>query len=562
MATTGTSSPMREVRPFICPITGSITYLHQITEAAKTDRVRMCMKDVYTLPVIFVPGIMGSNLKETVKGKPVWRLDGEAGMLGSHATQGAGLRQIALHPNRTTVDNRGEVPENPVGSVSTPEQFTARGWGEVGATSYKEFLIWLEDNLNGGGTQSKHAALNKTLAQVQDGRKQWGAKKEFKGLHAEDSENAQQWFYPVHAFGYNWLDDNKEAAKELAKRIQTTIDFYKQNGLCEQVILVTHSMGGLVARACSMLPGMDKKIAGVVHGVMPAVGAAVAYRRCKVGMMDEGASGLNKAGAEAWGAAKVIGSTGKEVTAVFAQAPGALQLLPTKQYPLPQWLQIVDAHGGPLPEQPKTDDPYEGVYKEQKKWWGLIREEWLKPPGGQKIDWVTYLKALDKAFKFHESIQDHYHPNTWGFYGTGVNSFEGITWKLETGDAPLAQTPSASEVYSMEHEKVPLHGSNPEHIAGPPKVLPTPRGPVVVESASTWLRLNSAQDLGDGTVPSASGAYPADPTRSANVQQCVKQFFEVSGIEHEPAYQKLIPQHITAYAIAKIAAALPLPKRA
>ena len=55
-------------------------------------------------------------------------------------------------------------------------------------------------------------------------------------------------------------------------------------------------MGGLVARACQALPSMEAKIAGKLHGVMPTVGAPVACRRCKVGMMDQGTWGMSAAG--------------------------------------------------------------------------------------------------------------------------------------------------------------------------------------------------------------------------------------------------------------------------
>ena len=150
--------------------------------------------------------------------------------------------------------------------------------------------------------------------------------------------------FPVHACGYNWLQSNSVAAVLLGKRIDKLIAQYNQNGFhCQQVILVTHSMGGLVARACTRLAGMSDKIAGIVHGVMPATGAAVAYRRCKIGMGDEDfAAGL------------VIGSNGREVTAVFAQAPGALQLLPSENY-RHGWLRVKDEHGKVVESLPKAD---------------------------------------------------------------------------------------------------------------------------------------------------------------------------------------------------------------
>lgn len=76
--------------------------------------------------------------------------------------------------------------------------------------------------------------------------------------------------------------------------------------------------------------------------------AAIAYRRCKVGMRDED-----------YAASLVIGQTGLEVTAVFAQAPGALELLPTQQYDS-SWLRVKDLAGNDL--LPPHPDPYDGIY--------------------------------------------------------------------------------------------------------------------------------------------------------------------------------------------------------
>jgi hypothetical protein len=43
------------------------------------------------------------------------------------------------------------------------------------------------------------------------------------------------------------------------------------------------------------------------------------------------------------------------------------------------------------------------------------------------------------------------------------------------------------------------------------------------------------------------------------VQQCIKQFFEVPGVQHEPAFKHPLTQQLTVYAISKIAAKLALP---
>ncbi|MGL1409641.1 hypothetical protein ACSTIX_24320, partial [Vibrio parahaemolyticus] len=77
-------------------------------------------------------------------------------------------------------------------------------------------------------------------------------------------------------------------------------------------------MGGLVARACAQLPEMAERILGVVHGVMPALGAPATYKRIRAGF--EGAGQV------------VLGRNAAECTAVMANAPGPLELLPTAQY--------------------------------------------------------------------------------------------------------------------------------------------------------------------------------------------------------------------------------------
>ncbi|MDP1092187.1 hypothetical protein Q6316_28445, partial [Klebsiella pneumoniae] len=85
---------------------------------------------------IFVPGIMGSNLRTSGRitstdkagqesaieaGTPVWRLDNTFGApisLAWHkAWQRPGARQKTLHPDRVEVDAEGAVPSRPAGSV-------------------------------------------------------------------------------------------------------------------------------------------------------------------------------------------------------------------------------------------------------------------------------------------------------------------------------------------------------------------------------------------------------------------------------------------------------------
>jgi hypothetical protein len=320
-------------------------------------------------------------------------------------------------------------------------------------------------------------------------------------------------------------------------------------------------MGGLVARACSLLKGMEGKIAGIVHGVMPTTGAAIAYRRCKVGMKDEGATGASAAAILSWGGNLTIGNTGQEITTVFAQAPGALQLLPTAQYAQRNWLQVCNTDASLLPEQPDTSDPYTNVYTERIKWWGLVKEEWLKPEEGQPIDWGEYKENITQAKKFHTAIQDYYHPNTLGFYGSRVASFAQIRWTLHPEASVKSAIHPPEDTTKLTHKDIPLGGANPEGVPG--KTIRLGSAPYVQEhkTRSYTLRLGNAAVSGDGTVPVLSGDWPVNPVQSSKVQQRIQQFFEVPGVEHEPAYKNPIAQHITVYAINKIASKVPQPKQ-
>jgi hypothetical protein len=60
-------------------------------------------------------------------------------------------------------------------------------------------------------------------------------------------------------------------------------------GFANLVIIVTHSMGGLLGRALlhpgygNMLNDKNVKILGIYHNVMPTMGAASAYKRMRFG---------------------------------------------------------------------------------------------------------------------------------------------------------------------------------------------------------------------------------------------------------------------------------------
>ncbi|MDL2186577.1 alpha/beta hydrolase [Pseudomonas sp. ChxA] len=585
--------------PRIAPTTynarGNPVHTWTLTPSHITDPVLCMMPPNGVLPVIFVPGIMGSNLKSKPEeqedgdpgeeGVPVWRLD--AGFMGKNVwlavnwiNKKAGIRQRLLHPQRVEVDREGAVPKRPVGTVLTPpgpdqkstllaltKRYQERGWGEVSETSYHAFLLWLEETLNNEflphrwpqfdirpehlhtvavETGPNHITRLKPALNI--GMPGLGATlaSQLPPIVSDELVARGGYRMPVHACGYNWLDSNEDAAFGLAERIDELMRQYGRN--CQQVILVTHSMGGLVARRCAQLPGMADKIAGVVHGVMPATGAPVAYRRCKVGMKDEDPI-----------AGAVIGPTGQEVTAVFAQAPGALQLLPTQDY-TPGWLRLVDDQGlSAMPRQPVTD-PYEEIYLRRDRWWGLLREEWLAPKDGTPITWGIFADNIKKAKVFHQDISRSYHPQTYVYYGSEDKhpSFESITWKMTRGatvNGLHGSRPDSYTVSNLQMHQVRDDGRSPVYVGGHEQAIPPLRGdpdaPVKTVQTSYWeLHCKMQDGSGDGTVPVSSGSAPIKQAPYGGVRQQIK----APGFDHEASYTNPLTQQFTLYSIIKIAA--------
>lgn len=552
---------------------GRPKYSWQLTADSLKDVVKLRLPPQNVLPIIFVPGIMGSNLCSK-DGQAVWLLNGALtvpyDLVWKWVARGAATRQAVLHPARTKVYDEGRVPSKLVGTVRERDEYKKRGWGQVAETSYHKFLLWLERTLNDVDYNPANwpdfsyeavSPIPEKGAPKVDPKLFEGISMAMRGLPAEcepgiipesiksdDLLKRSKCRFPVYAFGYNWLDSNAVAGKLLEQRIDQIISENNRGRFCcSQVILVTHSMGGLVARSCVSRPGVADKVAGVVHGVMPAVGAAVAYRRCKIGMYDESAiAGL------------VIGKDGRQVTAVFAQAPGALQLLPSADY-RKKWLKITKASGEAVLDLPEAD-PYLEIYLEKTKWWGLINREWLVPDGGVPITWKVFEKNVIAAREFHSRISGKYHPNTFVFYGGSSDkrdSFETVTWTLKKGNAPregsnLSELASTSE----PHERVRENGGSPIYIGGNTEVLTQsgvgypPLPMAVTYETSFWEAHCSKHDgSGDGTVPVSSGESPR-----IVAGRDIKQQFRVSGIAHEPAYQDRIVQQIVHYAITKITA--------
>lgn len=470
------------------------------------------------IPVVFVPGVMGSNLRQR-KADPDkavrWRLDskGSAGAWAL-ATRNARFRKEYLNPTVMEVDPEGKVSDQ---TKLPAEELRRRGWGEVGFLSYGEFLAWLENTLN--DYDHCRGGLRETLiGQV------LGATKGEAAVSRDEVALSYRYRFAVYACGYNWLDSNAVAAQRLKARIEQTVARYRaEKKRCEKVIVVTHSMGGLVARHCSEVLGMRERILGIVHGVMPAIGAAAVYRRFKAGTEDPTAW-YNVGGAAA---ASALGNDAAEMTAVLSSAPGPLQLLPTPEYGN-GWLCIKD--GKTTFTLPQKGDPYGEIYAVRGKWWSMCEDHLINPLNDERdakkrkavmdADWKAFDDLIkNKVQPFHLDLIGRYHPNTYAFFGshTDQRAYGTVTWKGDGGSWLRGQ---------RKADVLNARALDPSQINEDRTVAAQLEGSGWANAEQQNYEISEPDEPGDGTVPHRSGIAP---------REHVKSLLQVN-TGHEPAY--------------------------
>ncbi|WP_227108221.1 esterase/lipase family protein [Chromobacterium rhizoryzae] len=498
------------------------------------------------IPVIFIPGIMGSNLRMTAerqqrlnkKNNVAWNPDRKGDTI-MQAADTPRSRQLRLDPSATVVDIY-DPKSNPTGDPKesaadrhdnvkpgkathlSQEEARQRGWGEVMYSSYGQMLNTCETVLNRMFTNGKLQPGWKDIVDADP--RAWQAASSLPKLTEADLKQASKgcWF-PVHAFGYNWLQSNGDSAKLIAKRINALISGYQKHSRCEKVIIVTHSMGGLVGRALAhpSYGNLQDKILGIVHGVMPATGAPAAYRRMLAGF--ESGNMIEKA---------VLGNSGPDVMAVLGNAPGGLQLLPSVSYGA-NWLHIVSTHGQTLKQLPQSD-PYEEIYSRSDVWWGMLREEWINPAGNPLAGGENTRKLLRQSRDFHQKLTRYYHANSYAHYGCDAKrkAFQKVVWEVKSSK-PITN-PDALQI---------LHDSGKGNLQlQHPQAKPS--GGMYPESIAAFIR--DPADPGDQTVPMRSAD---DQLNSGKF----KGVFRQTGYEHQASYKDKNALASTLYSIVQIA---------
>ena len=531
-----------------------------------------------TIPIIFVPGIMGSNIFNKALGKPVWMLGNGAGIaktLFQQMNKSPATLQKELDYLNTEVDKSGMIKVD--SHLKLTEQILRdRYWGTVHWDSYGGILTYLQRVLNnvdlkeqsiygmgsigGGYAAAQQMKLQESIDEWKSLLNkaelgQWFPQAALTNVTHQDIEHLKAFHFPVYAMGYNWLQSNENGAKIVSGKL----DAIKKalGGRFHKFIIVTHSMGGLLTRR---LVQIRKDVAGVVHGVMPAEGAAAAYRRIVSGSGDVGAV-----------PAYVLGKNTEHVTAVLANAPGGLELLPSKAYNKGKpWLFLNGSglmNGKDLQTNvvslPQTD-PYSEIYKADGVWWEMVKEELIDPAKMVKRDNPkkrvkdVYKLRINDVQAFHNKITNKYHPCTYANYGHDpkFSSFGTLTWTLDqalrglTADQ-MKRLPRASakdvEAYNQNIVKDAMYmGQGAYHyIKENMKENNGLRYIILTSGKFGTFKISEKNADGDGTVPWQSGSAPLKQTG-------VKQVFKMKGFDHQGSYNNIHVRRSVLYSIVRI----------
>ncbi|QYY27758.1 MULTISPECIES: hypothetical protein [Cupriavidus] len=551
------------------------------------QREKIVLAKPYVIPILFVPGIMGTNLRKKEGKSSAWsppNLDLRGGadlivQLFSYLLKNTNERADDLATETVEVDPSGPID---AGESGLPKNvLVARGWGALMRSSYHPFMGQLQKLLNDLARYDfdRCEADFKGWAEEssQDSPSEWGAK-EGDALTREEVLHAANYQFDVWAGGYNWLQSNKDSGAAIKDLVENTILPYYNEGkrvtvkdtpdgegsnqcsiqrkkpnrpMAEKVIVVTHSMGGLVSRALTEIHQCDK-VLGVSHGVQPATGAPATYKRMRAGF--EGAEKL------------FLGRNAADVVAILSQAPGGLELLPTADYNDGKpWLFVRDNKGNELmPPLPAGGDPYEEIYLSP-AWYGLVPDHNLalmdpgdkKSQGHEKEERDAPREELTTTIglvrEFHSAIEKQYKSPTYAHYGAqGLREVDKDAGGLLGSGLMAAKDRMSWGEVTWEINEVSAFG--PAAIT------------VVRDDGKGTLRTNKGSVLtiadpdcpGDGTVPVYSGEAPGKAGVAmsfAHGQSNPGQSNEYFCYDHQGSYGDAHRRSLfaTMYAVIKIA---------
>jgi pimeloyl-ACP methyl ester carboxylesterase len=554
-------------------------------------REKVVLAKPYIIPVVFLPGIMGTNLRKKDGKNAVWRppnadLRGAGDMIAqlfSYAFRNTQGRADDLATSEAEIDPSGPID---AGESGLPKNvLVSRGWGALMRSSYHPFMGRLQHQLNTLAQfdfQRCEADLKEWADRYgQQAPTEWGAS-DGEALTREEVLHAANYQFDVWAGGYNWLQSNGDSGAAIRDLIENTILPYYNEGrevvvdapdgeggnqcrirrrrpdrpLAEKVIVVTHSMGGLVSRALTEIHQCDK-VMGVSHGVQPATGAPATYKRMRSGFE---------------GPAKVIlGRNAADVVAILSQAPGGLELLPTADYNDGQpWLKVreksvrTDRAATEVLALPMGGDPYNEIYLSP-AWYGMVPDSNLglidpgsKVPADFRSGKDSLRDQLTRVINdvriFHESIEKKYKNPTYAHYGAQGTRVQPAKEHDGLFGTSLMEADDLLTWGEIAWEGKGVGSLDPSQVT----VSRDDGKGTLTTTSGIELTLGAPDCPGDGTVPCYSGAAPGKAGIAgsfAHGQGNPGKQNEYFGYDHQGSYGDKHQRSLyaTMYAIIKIA---------
>lgn len=420
--------------------------------------------DRKTVPIIFVPGVLGTRLHFTASDQH-WDPDSKWRMSHWLLWTGINGRARELHceePAEVIGDDDSKSPD-------LEDDERGRGWSGPVASFYLDFLRHLDARCHVGAD------------------------------------------CPVYAVGYDWrqsiwpTDGADCCAQQLIDGINAIFEQEFDSPDKHRAIIVTHSMGGLVARAALKADSeLREKVYGVIHVVQPAVGTPLAYRRFFTGAREE------------WvdpdALAKILGNTGEKFAAMMHGMPGPMQLMPSDLYfdrRRRPWLGYWDGDNW----VPWSDSVFD-LYKKPQSPPGLIPHAVYDGTSGKyrQPEYRTALmQQVDRAKTFHEWLGLFAHPTTFAVFSTGLETDMAVFFKPHR---PPPGKPSDSDEAWRDHKLwESWRGANPQR-----------------------------RDQGDATVADTSGSalFPLEREPHTKVPEDLMEAspnqVSVQGVEHGSAF--------------------------
>jgi len=324
------------------------------------------------LPVIYVPGIFASRIKNASSGETIWDPDDLDSMknsfingiigsiIGSDVTwtdKKIDKKTKILHADGKILDtHHDKIIKSVIKRIKQGKPYRR-------LLELVKIDPWVADGTFDEEPTDKEAKRIKSLAEEEYARRQSRGWYEILDRYADIMEqiymlNHKDFLFPTYGFGFDWRVDMHGEAERFVKRIDQVLaqtrypEFGKEKqdyliDPAQKVIIVTHSMGSIMSRYASEVLGASSKIHSIIHLNQPTTGAPILYRRFQGGTSAEKRFpfSIDAIGDNVFN--EILGNNSYHFTRVGGMLAGAIQLLPTNDYVCAEtgdkkWLQLKD----------------------------------------------------------------------------------------------------------------------------------------------------------------------------------------------------------------------------